>query len=100
MPNWPRNRDPQEAHKVRRAQLIAKHKHTPEQVPHAKLATVLRAAGIRDEIHPNDCIAYVYKSRAEFRDWASTNNKYHGNHSYGPFVLEGLGLDGVVDYRN
>jgi hypothetical protein len=100
MPNWPRNRDRDEAQKVRRAQLIAKHRHTPEMIPHPQIPMVLRAAGIRSEIHPNDVVGFIYKSRAEARDWAMNNRKYHNSDSYGPYTLEGFGCVGIIDLRN
>lgn len=99
MANWPRNRDPKEAQRVRRAQLIAKYHHTPEPIPWNQLPMILRVTGIRDEIHPNDCTGFVYASRAEFTAWSRSNRKYWHNDSFGPFVIEGLGIVGVVEFR-
>ena len=61
-------------------------------------AGVLRAAGMRNELHPHDCVVYAYPTKEAFGDFAEANRFYHGNTTYGPYETE-VGWVGIVDFR-
>jgi hypothetical protein len=98
MANYPARRDSNEVADARRAQLILKHGHTPEMLPWKKNGAALRMLGIREEIHPNDCAIFLYRTRAEFNDWRKNNIRYNGHEVRGPYDTD-AGILGVVDFR-
>jgi hypothetical protein len=61
-------------------------------------ARVLRALGLRDQIHPRDAACFAYPSAQVFEESAKRDREIHGNDVLGPFETEG-GLVGVVDIR-
>jgi hypothetical protein len=61
-------------------------------------AAALRTAGLREEIHPIDAVAFIYPGRAYFDRSAARDREIHGNDVHGPFETE-AGLLGIVDMR-
>jgi hypothetical protein len=61
-------------------------------------AAALRAAGLRDKIHPLDAFAFTYPDRAYFEASAKRDREIHRNDVHGPFETAG-GLLGIVDIR-
>jgi hypothetical protein len=61
-------------------------------------AQALRDHGLRDQIHPDDAVAFIYPSREVFEASAKRDREIHGNDVHGPFETE-AGLVGIVDMR-
>lgn len=61
-------------------------------------AAALRRAGLRDEIHPLDAVAFIYPDREYFEASAKRDRENHHNDVHGPFETED-GLLGIVDMR-
>lgn len=61
-------------------------------------ARVLRAVGLRDQIHPQDAVCFTFPDRATFEASAKRDREIHGNDVHGPYETEG-GVIGVVDMR-
>lgn len=61
-------------------------------------ATALRRAGLRDQIHPLDAVAFIYPNRKYFEVSAKRDREEHGNEVTGPIETED-GLLGIVDIR-
>jgi hypothetical protein len=57
----------------------------------------LRLAGLREVIHPDDAVAFLYPDRRFFEESAAADRAL-GNQVYGPWPTE-AGLLGIVDVR-
>lgn len=69
------------------------HQHAQE----ADTPAALRMTGLRDLIHPDDAMAYLYPSEEYFKVSAAADREL-GNLVHGPLVTE-MGLLGIVDVR-
>lgn len=63
-------------------------------------AAALRAAGLRDTLHPNDAVAYLYAAadRETLEQSAEANREKYGHTVHGPYETPD-GLVSVVDFR-
>lgn len=60
----------------------------------------LRALGIREQVHPSDVIAYVYRSISAFDAYSQANQQFNDFPSYGPLIVSPTEVIGVLDYRS
>jgi hypothetical protein len=79
----------------RRAILRAEH-GTPAGFPGT--ATALRLLGVRDRIHPNDAVAFVYRDQAAADAFAASNAAHCDLPSLGTVPVDG-GVLGALDLR-
>jgi len=61
-------------------------------------AAALRLAGLRDEVHPHDAMAFIYPDRAYFERSAARDRELLRNDVHGPYETP-EGLLGIVDIR-
>lgn len=59
-------------------------------------AAALRLVGLRDTIHPDDAIAFIYPDREYFEASASRGREIHHNLVHGPYETP-EGLMAIVD---
>lgn len=67
-------------------------------VRHDRTGDVLRMAGLRDLLHPNDAVALIYPSLGYFAGSARRERQENNNDAYGPYPVDGA-LLGIVDMR-
>jgi hypothetical protein len=72
---------------------------TPERrAVRTDTAAALRTAGLRDQVHQVDAVAFYYPDRGYFERSAGRDRELHHNDVHGPYETPG-GLLGIVDIR-
>ena len=82
-------------HEQRRARLIEQHGQ-PARF-HGGAALLL--LGRRDQVHPRDVIASLYRDQAAADAWAASNWDHFRHPTLGTALVEGAGVVGVLDLR-
>lgn len=70
----------------------------PTAVPSKKVGGLLRALGVRDQLHPRDCWACSYPSWEAAEAFAAANREHYGHDVIGPAVV-GEDVVCVIDLR-
>lgn len=81
----------------RGAELRAEHGQ-PDVLTKAEVGQVLRRQGLRDTVHPYDCIGFRYPTAGAARAYAEVNRAEHQHVVHGPYETTG-GIVAVLDLR-